>query len=341
MLLEVKKLATEFTTEHGVVKAVRNVSFSVDEGEIVGIVGESGSGKSQTMFSIMGLLAENGQITSGDIMFDGEQISPLCFDGNAKDFEKRMRGIRGNKLSMIFQDPLTFLNPVLSIETQLTEHIVLHQKVSRGQAKERALELMRIVGIPSPEERIKQYPHQFSGGMRQRIIIAIALACNPKLIVADEPTTALDVTIQAQVLDLIRQMRDRTRASIILITHDLGVVANMCDRIMIMYGGKIVEQGTDEEVFYQPRHEYTKGLLASVNDPDREDKAPLRPIPGSPPDLLKPPAGCPFVDRCPEAMRICVDRMPEATQLSPTHSCSCWMLHPYAEEMRAIGAEHE
>lgn len=341
MLLEVKHLTTDFTTEHGVVKAVRDVSFSVGEGEIVGIVGESGSGKSQTMFSIMGLLAENGQITSGDILFDGEQISPLCFPGTPKEFEKQLRKIRGNKLSMIFQDPLTFLNPVLSIETQLTEHIVLHQKVSHKEAKKKALELMRIVGIPSPEERIKQYPHQFSGGMRQRIIIAIALACGPKLIVADEPTTALDVTIQAQVLELIRQLRDSTRTSIILITHDLGVVANMCDRIIIMYGGKIVEQGTDMEIFYQPKHEYTKGLLASVNDPDRDDKAPLQPIPGSPPDLLNPPKGCPFVDRCPEAMEICLTHMPESVQLSPTHSCACWMLHAYANQKDATGAEHE
>ncbi|MDO4356494.1 MAG: ABC transporter ATP-binding protein [Clostridia bacterium] len=322
-LLEVNNLTVNFDTDQGEVYAVRDVSFSVAPGEILGVVGESGSGKSVTMYAVMGLLASNGHIINGEIRFDGQNISRSEFASD-RDYNRAMRRIRGNTLSMIFQDPMTFLNPVLTIEKQLTEPLLNHANLSRAQARERALELLRQVGIPSPEKRITQYPHEFSGGMRQRIIIAIALANNPKLIIADEPTTALDVTIQAQILDLIRDMARKTGSSTIMITHDLGIVASMCDRINIMYGGKVVESGTDREIFYQPNHPYTKGLLQCINNPEDDDKE-LNPIPGSPPDLLKPPVGCPFVDRCGQAMKICKLRMPEVTRLSDTHTSACWL----------------
>ncbi|MDD6467952.1 MAG: ABC transporter ATP-binding protein [Erysipelotrichaceae bacterium] len=328
-LLEVKNLSTVFKTDHGDVQAVRDVSFSVNEGEVLGIVGESGSGKSQTMYSIMGLLASNGVIESGEILFDGEDISPKNFDSKKK-YENKMLTIRGNKMAMIFQDPMTFLNPVLRIETQLIEPLMNHTNMSRKEARERALELMRLVGIPSPEKRIKQYPFEFSGGMRQRIVIAIALTCNPKLIIADEPTTALDVTIQAQVLELIDTLRRETNAAVIMITHDLGVVAKLCDKVMIMYGGKLVEQGTDQDIFYHPQHPYTKGLLNCIANPEDDSDKPLEPIAGSPPDLLNPPKGCPFVDRCDDAMKVCKWYMPEETVFSANHKCKCWLNHPMA-----------
>lgn len=329
-MLEINHLTTEFTTENGIVKAVRDVSLKVEKGEVLGIVGESGSGKSQTMFSVMGLLAGNGKVVEGSIKLDGKEISPLSFE-NRKDYEKTMDDIRGNDMAMIFQDPMTFLNPVLKIETQLIEPIINHNPdISKKEARQRALELMRKVGIPSPENRIDQYPHQFSGGMRQRIIIAIALACNPKVIIADEPTTALDVTIQAQVLDLISSLKDTIDSSIIMITHDLGVVASICDRIAIMYGGKIVETGTADEIFYNPQHPYTKGLLQCIANPEGERKK-LHPIPGSPPDLLNISNECPFVDRCESAMKICKLAMNEYTSFSDTHSCSCWLTHDMAK----------
>ena len=246
-MLEIQHLSTDFETENGMVHAVRDVSLSVDKGEVLGIVGESGSGKSQTMFSVMGLLSGNGIVKDGSITIDGKEISPKAFS-DRKEYEQVMDHIRGNDLAMIFQDPMTFLNPVLRIETQLMEPILNHMDISKEEAKKRAIELMRKVGIPSPEARIRQYPHQFSGGMRQRIIIAIALACDPKIIIADEPTTALDVTIQAQVLELISHLKEEIDSGIIMITHDLGVVASICDRIAIMYGGKIVETGTVFEI---------------------------------------------------------------------------------------------
>ncbi|MDD6004236.1 MAG: ABC transporter ATP-binding protein [Firmicutes bacterium] len=330
-LLEVKNLSTVFKTDHGKVQAVRDVSFHVDEGEVLGIVGESGSGKSQTMYSIIGLLADNGVIESGEIIFDGENISPNHF-GSKKKYEQKMLDIRGNKMAMIFQDPMTFLNPVLRIETQLIEPLMNHTKMTKKEARERALELMRLVGIPSPEKRIKQYPFEFSGGMRQRIVIAIALTCNPKLIIADEPTTALDVTIQAQVLELIDDLRRETNAAVIMITHDLGVVAKLCDRVMIMYGGKLVEEGSDKDIFYNPKHEYTKGLLNCIANPEDDSDKPLEPIAGSPPDLLNPPKGCPFVDRCESAMKVCKEYMPETTDFGGVHKCRCWLNHPMAKK---------
>ena len=338
-MLEVNHLTTEFTTENGIVRAVRDVSLHVEKGEVLGIVGESGSGKSQTMFSVMGLLARNGKVSEGSIKIDGEEISPALIT-DSKEYESKMDRIRGNDMAMIFQDPMTFLNPVLRIQTQLIEPIINHNPgISKKEAIERAIELMRKVGIPSPETRIRQYPFQFSGGMRQRIIIAIALACDPKLIIADEPTTALDVTIQAQVLELISNLKDEIDSSIIMITHDLGVVASICDRIAIMYGGKIVEQGTTDEIFYDPKHPYTKGLLSCISNPEELERKELHPIPGSPPDLLNIADNCPFADRCENAMKVCKMAMPEMKQFSDTHICSCWLNHPMAQGKG--GAVHE
>ena len=324
-LLEVKNLETAFKTDAGEVQAVRGVTFKVEQGEALGIVGESGSGKSQMMYSIIGLLAENGIVKNGDITFDGKNISPSQFT-NKKDYDNFMREFRGNTMAMIFQDPMTFLNPVLKIETQLVEPMLNHTNMTREQARERALELMRKVGIPSPEKRITQYPFEFSGGMRQRIVIAIALANNPKLVIADEPTTALDVTIQAQVLELIDDLKNESNSAIIMITHDLGVVAKLCDRIAIMYGGKIVEIGSDKDIFYNPKHPYTEGLLRCISNPEDDEEKTLTPIAGSPPDLLNPPKGCPFVDRCTKAMRVCKDYVPEVTTINEGHQCACWLL---------------
>lgn len=329
-MLDIKHLSTEFSTENGTVQAVRDVTIQVEKGEILGIVGESGSGKSQTMYSVMGLLAANGRVAQGDISIDGRDISPKNY--SKKEYDDLMSDIRGNDMAMIFQDPMTFLNPVLTIEQQLTEPILNHNDISKEEARARAIELMKKVGIPSPEKRIKQYPFQFSGGMRQRIIIAMALACNPKVIIADEPTTALDVTIQAQVLDLIANLKKEIDSSIIMITHDLGVVASICDRIAIMYGGKIVEIGTAEEIFYEPKHPYTKGLLSCIANPEDKVKKELHPIPGSPPDLLNIGNWCPFVDRCEKAMKVCKMQMPDEKSYSSTHSCSCWLAHPLAKE---------
>ena len=269
-LLDVKNLCVDFHTDQGTVYAVRDISFSVGESEAVGIVGESGSGKSVTMYSVMGLLAGNGSITGGSVSLNGQEIKESAFPDH-KAYEEAMSRIRGNQMAMIFQDPMTFLNPVVKIGKQITEVIKNHQKVTDAEARARAIELMGQVGIPSPEKRLNQYPHEFSGGQRQRIIIAIALANNPKLIIADEPTTALDVTIQAQVLDLIREMKEKMNSSVIMITHDLGVVASLCDRILIMYGGKIVESGSDREIFYDPKHPYTRGLLQCVHNPEKKE----------------------------------------------------------------------
>ena len=321
-ILEVKHLKVEFETNQGTVYAVRDVNFQVREGEILGIVGESGSGKSVSMFALMGLLSPNGRVTDGEIIFDGERIAQKDF-ANLKAYEKKMRTIRGNTMSMIFQDPMTYLNPVLSVGKQLREAILNHHPdMSKGEAHYRALELMRQVGIPDPENRIHHYPFEFSGGMRQRIVIAIALANRPRLIIADESTTALDVTVQAQILDLLNDMSKVTGTAVIMITHDLGVVASMCDRIEIMYGGKIVESGSDHDIFYTPNHPYTGGLLNCVKHLAEEE---LPPIPGSPPNMLKLPTGCPFVDRCDKAMRICKARMPQAMAFSETHSSACWL----------------
>lgn len=325
-LLEIEHLTTEFTTPNGTVRAVRDVSYHLKPGEILGIVGESGSGKSQGMLTLMGLLASNGKVVNGSIKFNGKDISPRYESKKAKrEYEKMMRSIRGNEIGMIFQDPMTFLNPILKVGTQMTEGIMVHTKCSKKEASKRAIELMRQVGIPSPEKRLNQYPFEFSGGMRQRIIIAIALACNPKLIIADEPTTALDVTVQAQILDLLKTLTKGSGASVIMITHDLGVVATMCDRIAIMYAGQIVEEGTVNEIFYSPKHPYTKGLLNSINNSEKDDDEPLVPIPGTPPDLTNLPSGCAFMARCPYAMNVCKLQESPVTHYNDTHFCRCWL----------------
>ena len=318
-ILEVQNLQTSFFTHVGEVKAVGGVSFQVGVGEAIGIVGESGSGKSVTSLSIMRLLTYPGQIVGGSINFAGKDL--------VKATEKEMQRIRGNEISMIFQDPMTSLNPVFTIGNQIMEPLMRHQKLSRSEAKAKAIEMLRLVGIPSPEKRAAQYPHEFSGGMRQRVMIAMALSCQPKLLIADEPTTALDVTIQAQILELMKELKEKINTSIILITHDLGVVAEVCSRIIVMYAGIIVEQGTREDIFYNPRHPYTWGLLKSIPHIEAEKKERLIPIDGQPPDLLKPPAGCPFYPRCEHAMEICVEQRPPYTDLSPVHKAACWLLH--------------
>lgn len=332
-ILEVENLRTSFFTHVGEVKAIRGVSFHLDKGETLGIVGESGSGKSVTSMSIMRLLQSPGKIVDGDILFNGESL--------IKKEEKEMQKIRGNDISMIFQDPMTSLNPVYTIGNQIMEAIIKHQKLDKAKAKEKAIEMLKIVGIPSPEKRIDQYPHEFSGGMRQRAMIAMALSCEPQLLIADEPTTALDVTIQAQILELMKGLKDRLQTSIILITHDLGVVADVCSRIIVMYGGIILEEGTSEEIFYNPKHPYTLGLLKSVPKlTDKQNKQRLIPIPGSPPDLLKPPIGCPFAARCEYAMKICTQKMPQYTKISNTQRSLCWLLHedaPVVDEINKKG----
>lgn len=317
-LLEIKDEKLSFFTPAGEVKALNGVSFSMNEGEVLGIVGESGSGKSVTAYSIMGLTAYPGKLIGGTIYFNGHQIEKMS--------EKEMRKIRGNEVSIIFQDPMTSLNPVYTIGNQITEVIRLHTGKSKKEAYDRAKELLELVGINEPTKRLKQYPHELSGGMRQRVMIAIALACEPKLLIADEPTTALDVTIQAQILELMQELRQKLGMSIIMITHDLGVVASMCERIAVMYASHIVEYGTADEIFYEPKHEYTKGLINSIPKLSAQEIERLVPIEGQPVDLLNPPAGCPFAPRCANCMKICLREMPPKTELSDTHYSHCWLL---------------
>ena len=316
-LLEIQDEHLSFFTPAGEVKALNGVSFSMEQGDVLGIVGESGSGKSVTAYSIMGLNAHPGKLVGGTIRFNGHQIDQMT--------EEDFRKIRGNEVSIIFQDPMTSLNPVYTIGNQIEEVILLHTNKTKQEAHARAHELLELVGINEPDKRLKQYPHELSGGMRQRVMIAIALACEPKLLIADEPTTALDVTIQAQILELMQELRQKLGMSIIMITHDLGVVASMCEKIAVMYAGHIVEYGTTDEIFYQPSHEYTKGLIKSIPNLNAEEVTRLVPIEGQPVDLLNPPAGCPFAPRCASCMKICLREMPPKTQLSDTHYTHCWL----------------
>ncbi|WHY78985.1 ABC transporter ATP-binding protein [Neobacillus sp. WH10] len=324
-ILQVKDLNISFHTFSGEVKAIRGISFDLLKGETLAIVGESGSGKSVTTKSIMRLLPEhNSEIKSGEILFEGKDLTKLT--------DKQMQKIRGKDISMIFQDPMTSLNPTMKIGNQIMEPLIKHQNMSKHTAKERAVELLKLVGIPKPEIRINQYPHQFSGGMRQRVVIAIALACNPKVLIADEPTTALDVTIQAQILELMKDLQDKIDTSIIFITHDLGVVANVADRVAVMYGGKIVEVGTADEIFYNPQHPYTWGLISSMPNMETDDEE-LYSIPGTPPDLLDPPKGDAFAPRNPYVMKIDLEQEPPFFKVSDTHYAATWLLHPEAPKV--------
>lgn len=324
-MLEVKDLNISFHTFAGEVKAIRGVNFELFEGETLAIVGESGSGKSVTTKSIMRLLPPgNSEIKNGQILFNGTDI--------AKASEKEMQKIRGKDISMIFQDPMTSLNPTMTIGKQIMEPLLKHQKLGKEEARNRAINLLKLVGISKPESRMKQYPHQFSGGMRQRVVIAIALACNPKVLIADEPTTALDVTIQGQILDLMKELQKKVDTSIIFITHDLGVVANVADRVAVMYGGKIVEVGTVDEIFYNPKHPYTWGLISSMPSLDATEEE-LYAIPGTPPDLLNPPKGDAFAPRNPYALKIDYEKEPPMFKISDTHYAATWLLHPDAPKV--------
>ncbi len=315
-LLEVKNLHTSFFTDAGEVKAVNGVSFNLERGKVLGIVGESGSGKSVTAYSIMQILSDPGKIVSGSIKLDGQEL--------VGSGEKVMKTVRGNKVSIIFQDPMTSLNPTYTIGKQLMEAILLHTDRDKKQAYDRAVEMLRLVNVNEPEKRMKQYPFEFSGGMRQRVMIAMALACEPDILIADEPTTALDVTIQAQILELMKSLQQELGMAIILITHDLGVVAQMCDEVIVMYAGSICEQGTADEIFYNPCHEYTKGLLKSIPSAETAGKR-LEPITGTPIDLLNMPKGCAFAPRCSSAMKICLKACPERMTINEDHQATCWM----------------
>ena len=329
-VLKVKNLHVSFATYGGEVHAVRGVHFELYKGETLAIVGESGCGKSVTSQSIMGLISkESGSVKQGSVIFKGRDLAKLS--------EKEMRSIRGREISMIFQDPMTALNPTLSVGDQLIEAITQHQTMFKREAKQKVVNMLDLVGIPNPRERFNHYPHQFSGGMRQRIVIAMALICQPEIMIADEPTTALDVTIQAQIFELFKEIQQKIGISIILITHNLGIVAQAADRIAVMYAGKVVETGTRRDIFYQPQHPYTKGLLNSVPRLDLEEEQ-LISIPGSPPDLFSPPEGCPFAARCPCTMEICDRFYPFTTQLSVQHQVNCWLQDKRAQQRKHISA---
>ena len=330
-LLQVTDLHTSFFTPAGEVRAVNGVSFFLDRGKVLGIVGESGSGKSVTAYSIMQILASTGKIVSGSIKLDGQELVGAG--------ESVMKTVRGNKVSIIFQDPMTSLNPTYTIGHQLMEAILLHTDRNRKEAWDRAVEMLRLVNVNEPEKRMKQYPFEFSGGMRQRVMIAMALACEPDILIADEPTTALDVTIQAQILELMKSLQEELGMAIIMITHDLGVVAQMCDEVIVMYAGSICEQGTADEIFYNPKHEYTKGLMRSIPTADTAGRK-LQPITGTPIDLLNMPAGCPFAPRCDNAMKICLKERCDRMRINDYHLASCWMnVKEELENEKGVGAK--
>ncbi len=316
-LLQVKDLEVSFFTNAGEVKAVRKISYDLKFGEVIGIVGESGSGKSVSSYALMGIIPEPGKVIGGDIIFDGEKI----LEKTEGDLQK----IRGKDVGMIFQDPMTSLNPVFTVGHQIEESLKRHTELNKTQRTERIVELLKLVGINQPEKRVKQYPHELSGGMRQRIMIAMSLACNPKLLIADEPTTALDVTIQAQIIELLKELKEKINMSIIFITHDLGVVADICDKIAVMYAGTVVERGSVEEIFYKPQHPYTKGLLKSIPRVDSDEHERLIPIEGNPVDLIFPPAGCAFAPRCESCMKICLENVPPIYMENEGHESACWL----------------
>lgn len=332
VLLDIKDLHVSFFTPAGEVKAVTSVTYTMEHGEVLGIVGESGSGKSVSAYSLMGIIADPGKIVSGSINFNGHEVEKMT--------EKEFRKMRGSEISIIFQDPMTSLNPVYTIGNQLTEMLRLHTDKTKKECEERAIELLGLVGMNEPEKRMKQYPHEFSGGMRQRVMIAMALACEPKLLIADEPTTALDVTIQAQILELMVELKKKINMSIIIITHDLGVVSDVCDRIAVMYAGKIVEIGKTDDIFYNPKHQYTVGLLKSIPKINEDTHERLIPIEGTPVDLLNLPAGCPFASRCDKCMKICLREMPPYTEVSEGHVSACWLIQKDEFE-KTQGGKHD
>jgi oligopeptide transport system ATP-binding protein len=330
-LLDIENLQVSFFTPAGEVKAVSGVSYTLDHGEVLGIVGESGSGKSVSAYTLMGIIGYPGRIVNGTVEFNGHHVEKMT--------EKEFRKMRGSEVSIIFQDPMTSLNPVYTIGNQLMEMLKLHTSKTKAERKARTIELLDLVGMNEPEKRMHQYPHEFSGGMRQRVMIAMALACEPKLLIADEPTTALDVTIQAQILELLVELKKKTNMSIIIITHDLGVVSDVCDRIAVMYAGKIVEIGSVDDIFYHPKHCYSLGLLRSIPKINEQEHERLIPIEGSPVDLLNPPAGCPFASRCDKCMKICLSQMPEYTEITPGHKSACWLLQKEEFENAKGGGE--
>ncbi len=336
-LLDVRGLTTVFETSRGSVQAVRGVDLRLEKGEILGLVGESGSGKSVTCMSILRLLKRGGKVTAGTVMFDGADLMERS--------EREMTRVRGDKIGVVFQDPMSALNPTMTVGRQVEEVLLRHRKLTKAEARARAIELFKLVRIPSAETRISSYPHEFSGGMRQRVMIAIALACEPSILIADEPTTALDVTIQRQILGLLKELRDRLGMAIILVTHDLGVIAETADRVMVLYGGQVMEEARVADLFANPQHPYTRGLLAAIPDPRKAGDA-LAPIPGSPPDMRTPPSGCPFAPRCPEARQQCLKPVPLYDQarnkdLRPSQRVRCWLLDPTAPVRSAVleGAE--
>ncbi len=324
-ILEIKNLTTSFFTSSGEVQAVRGISYSLKKGECLGIVGESGSGKSVSSMSILKLLPDTARIKAGEILFGGMDLTKMT--------PHQLRKVRGNRISIVFQDPMSSLNPLLPVGDQVGEMLWEHDKaMGKAQRRQKVLELFEMVRIPEPEKRYKSFPHEFSGGMRQRVMIAMALACGPELLIADEPTTALDVTIQDQILRLMKKLQEEMGTSILFITHDLGVIAQLCTRVIVMYGGMIMEEAPIDEIFYAPRHPYTMGLLASVPGIHQDKSERLKPIPGSPPDMLAPPQGCPFAPRCPYARRICAQQMPQEYRVNENHRSLCWLLDPQAPE---------
>ncbi|WP_234122275.1 ABC transporter ATP-binding protein [Clostridium hydrogenum] len=318
VLLEVNNLKTNFYNKGSKIEAVRGISFKLNDGEIVGIVGESGSGKSVAMKSILGIIPKNAKIENGEVLFKGRDILKLS--------NKEKQKIKGKDMAMIFQDPMTALNPLIKVGKHLEEVILRYNKISKKEARKKAIDMLNLVGIPMPEKRLNQYPHEFSGGMRQRVLIAMALCCEPKLLIADEPTTALDVTIQSQILKLLKELKEKKNMSIVLITHDLGVVASLCKRIVVMYAGMIMEEGLAEDIFYRPLHPYTKALLNSIPKVDEDEKKRLEPIKGTAPSLLNPPKGCPFAERCPFAVDNCFKEVPQYKSISETQKARCFLL---------------